>query len=223
VSENGSSEIDADSFRERFIEYTRKAFQMLPKLEQPYILDIGCGSGLPTLELARLSNGKIIGVDIDQPQLVKLNRKIAEVGLSHRVKTINCSLFEINFPDEIFDIIWAEGSIWIIGFEESLKGWRRFLKPKGFLVIHDAISTIANKLENIHDWGYELIDSFMLPEDAWWTKYYRPLENRIKELYKKYRNNSEAIKTLRKYQNEIDLVKRNPQEQSSAFYILQTS
>jgi ubiquinone/menaquinone biosynthesis C-methylase UbiE len=223
VSENGSSEIDADSFRERFIEYTRKAFQMLPKLEQPYILDIGCGSGLPTLELARLSNGKIIGVDIDQPQLVKLNRKIAEVGLSHRVKTINCSLFEINFPDEIFDIIWAEGSIWIIGFEESLKGWRRFLKPKGFLVIHDAISTITNKLENIHDWGYELIDSFMLPEDAWWTKYYRPLENRIKELYKKYRNNSEAIKTLRKYQNEIDLVKRNPQEQSSAFYILQTS
>jgi ubiquinone/menaquinone biosynthesis C-methylase UbiE len=223
VSENGSSEIDADSFRERFIEYTRKAFQMLPKLEQPYILDIGCGSGLPTLELARLSNGKIIGVDIDQPQLVKLNRKIAEVGLSHRVKTINCSLFEINFPDEIFDIIWAEGSIWIIGFEESLKGWRRFLKPKGFLVIHDAISTITNKLENIHDWGYELIDSFMLPEDAWWTKYYRPLENRIKELYKKYRNNSEAIKTLRKYQNEIDLVKKNPQEQSSAFYILQTS
>lgn len=103
--ENVSSEIDESSFRKRFIKYTRKAYQMLPKLEQPSILDIGCGSGLPTLELARLNNGKIIGIDIDQTQLEKLNRKIVEAGLAHRVKTINCSLFEMNFPDESFDII----------------------------------------------------------------------------------------------------------------------
>ena len=42
---------------------------MLPELAKPRILDMGCGSGIPTLELARLSRGEAIGIDIDQPAL----------------------------------------------------------------------------------------------------------------------------------------------------------
>ncbi|MDH5376623.1 MAG: class I SAM-dependent methyltransferase, partial [Candidatus Bathyarchaeota archaeon] len=197
-----------DYFREHFTRYTRKAFQMLPKLEKPRILDIGCGSGVPTIELAKLSDGEIIGVDINQSLLDELNRKIEEEGFSSRVKTVKCSLFEMDFPDESFDIIWAEGSIWIIGFEKALKEWNRLLKPNGFLVVHDEIKTVSNKLKKIPSCGYELIDYFSLPEDAWWTEYYKPLEIRIEELRVKHENNSEALKTLKKYQNEVDMVKR---------------
>jgi ubiquinone/menaquinone biosynthesis C-methylase UbiE len=212
-----------DHFREYFNKYTRKAFQMLPKLEKPRILDIGCGSGVPTIELAKLSDGEIIGVDINQSLLDELNRKIEEEGFSSRVKTVKCSLFDMDFPDESFDIIWAEGSIWIIGFEKGLKEWNRLLKPNGFLVVHDEIKTVSNKLKKIPSCGYKLIDYFSLPEDAWWTKYYKPLEIRIKELHMKYENNSDALKTLKKYQNEIDMVKRNPREHSSAFFVMQKS
>ena len=216
-------EINQDHFRERLNKYTRRAFQMLPKLEKPRILDIGCGSGVPTIELAKLSNGEIIGIDINQSLLDKLNRKIEEEGFSSRVKTVKRSLFEIDFPDESFDIIWAEGSIWIIGFEKGLKEWRRLLKPNGFLVVHDEIKTVSNKLEKIPSCGYKLVNHFSLPEDAHWTEYYKPLEIRIRELYMKYKNNPEALKILRKYQNEIDMVKRNPKEHSSAFFIMQKS
>jgi ubiquinone/menaquinone biosynthesis C-methylase UbiE len=222
MAEDSMAEIK-DNFRERLNRYTRKAFQMLPKLEKPRILDIGCGSGVPTIELANLSDGEIIGIDINQSLLDKLNRKIEEEGFSSRVKTVKCSLFEIDFPDESFDIIWAEGSIWTIGFEKGLKEWRRLLKPNGFLVVHDEIKTSSNKLEKISSRGYKLINHFLLPEDAWWTEYYRPLEIRVKELHMKYKNDSEAIKILKKYQNEIDMVKRNPKEHSSAFYIMQKS
>ena len=214
-------EVDQDRFRECLNKYTRRAFQILPKLERPRILDIGCGSGVQTVELAKLSDGEIIGIDIDQSLLDKLNRKIEEEGFSDRVKTIKCSLFEMDFPDESFDIMWAEGSIRIIGFEKGLKEWRRLLKPNGFLVIHDEIKTVSNKLKKIPSCGYKLINHFQLPEDAWWTEYYRPLEKQIKELYIKYKNNSEALKTLKKHQNEIDMVKRNPKEHSSAFYVMQ--
>ena len=69
-------EINEDQFRERLNRYTRKAFKMLPELEKPRILDIGCGSGVPTIELAKLSNGEIIGIDINQSLLDKLNKKI---------------------------------------------------------------------------------------------------------------------------------------------------
>ena len=34
-----------DRVREHFNRFTRKAFEMLPKLDRPFILDVGCGSG----------------------------------------------------------------------------------------------------------------------------------------------------------------------------------
>lgn len=76
MSEKILPEINIDHFREAFSKYTRKAFQLLPKLKRPKILDIGCGSGVPTIELIKLSIGEIIGLDIDQTQLEKLERKI---------------------------------------------------------------------------------------------------------------------------------------------------
>jgi len=110
-----------DRIRKHLLKYTRKAFRMLPKLDKHHILDVGCGSGIPTMELARLSNGQIIGLDINQPLLDRLTRKIEKAGLSDRAKTLKCSMFDMDFLDESFDIIWAEGSISVIGFERGLK------------------------------------------------------------------------------------------------------
>ncbi|WNZ28499.1 MAG: class I SAM-dependent methyltransferase [Candidatus Bathyarchaeota archaeon] len=57
------------------MKYTRQAFQILPKINEPYILDIGCGSGIPTIELAKLSEGTIVNVDTDHKELEKLDKK----------------------------------------------------------------------------------------------------------------------------------------------------
>ena len=58
-------------------------------LEGGKILDIGCGNGTPTLELARLSGGEVIGVDIDQSALDEFAGKIQAAGLGDRVKALN--------------------------------------------------------------------------------------------------------------------------------------
>jgi len=113
-------QIQKDQLRKRLLKYTRKAFRMLSKMYKPRILDVGCGSGVPTLELARLSKGETIGIDIDQYSLDRLTRGIEQAGFSNRVKTVNCSMLNMDFPDESFDIIWAEGSTFIIGFERAL-------------------------------------------------------------------------------------------------------
>jgi len=82
---------------------------MLPEMDKPRILDIGCGPGGQTMELARLTQWEVIGIDIHQPYLDQLTKKIKEAGFSNRVHAINCSMFDMQFPDESFDIIWAEG------------------------------------------------------------------------------------------------------------------
>jgi len=135
---------------------------MLPEIDRPRILDVGCGSGIPTLELARLGQGEVIGIDIDQPALDKLTRKVKEAGLADQVQALNCSMFDMDFPDNSFDILWSEGSIYEIGFQKGIRGWKRFIKPGGYMVIHDEQGNVKDKLEQISNCGYELLGYFML-------------------------------------------------------------
>lgn len=213
-------EAKIDQIRKHFLRYTRQAFQILPRIKEPHILDVGCGSGNPTIELAKISDGIITGIDIDQNMLDKLDEKIQEEGLSNRVFTKKCSLLNIDFPDETFDIIWAEGSIHIVGFEKGLKELRHLLRQDGFLVVHDGSKDISNKLRKLPDLGYKLVSHFMLPEDAWWIQYFEPLEQLIKQQRKKA-NNNESLSILERYQTEVNTYKMNPKENISAFYIFQ--
>ena len=194
---------------------------MLPKLSLPKILDIGCGSGVPTMELARLSNGEIIGIDIDYFVLDEFNEKIKEAHLSDRVRTIRCSMFDIEFPEASFDIIWAEGVMAVIGFERALRKWRRLIKPKRFLVVHDDIGDVERKHDLIPLCGYVLIDMFVIPKEVWWSEYYCPLEKKVKALQKKYSNDPEALALLDKEQKEVEAFKNNPQLHGSVFFLMQ--
>ena len=222
--------------------YTEQAFEMLPPVTSPRILDVGCGPGGPTMALARLTEGEVVGIDTHQPYLDRLSEKIEQAGLTHRVRAINCSMFEIDFPGESFDIIWAEGSIYIMGFERGLKEWQRLLKPKGFLVVHEmtwlrpnppqeihdywktlypGIGTVHEKIDHIEGCGYDLLGHFTLPDDAWWYEYYGPLEKRIKRLRKKYVDDPTAMAQLEEEQKEIEMYRKYHEWYGSVFFIMQ--
>lgn len=211
--------IDKDVFRENLIKYTKKAFQMLPELDNPRILDIGCGSGVPAIELARLCNGQITGIDCNQSLLDIFTQKIKEAGLSDRVCALNCSLFELNFPDEHFDIVWSEGSIFVIGFRKGLKAWRRFIKSNGFLVVHDEATNIAEKRRHISECGYHLIGDFMLSEDMWWKEYFNPLKKYLHEVREKC-SDPAVLSACDTEQKEIDMFKKDSRN-GSIFFIMQ--
>ena len=213
--------IEKDHIRENLNKYTRKAFKLLPKCKNLHILDVGCGSGVPTIELAKISDGHVIGIDIDETSLNLLRRKLRETGLNNRVSVIKDSILTMDFPEESFDIIWAEGSIFVIGFEKSIKKWRRFLKPNGFLVIHDENKDKNKKLGLIIKYGYALIAQFELTDNLWWLEYYTPLEQLIQEFRHKYPNDSELSNELNKDQVEIDKCKSNSIVISSFFVIMQ--
>ncbi|MFX0100078.1 MAG: class I SAM-dependent methyltransferase [Candidatus Hodarchaeota archaeon] len=220
MKEAARLEAEIDGFRDMFREYMEKAYNMLPRLEKPRILDLGCGTGFSTIELARLSGGEIVGIDIDQPALEKAKKRVELEHLTDRVKVMNCSFKEIDFDDGSFDILWSEGSIQFIGFEKGLKEWKRLLKPCGFLVIHAAPYEVTLDVKRIKSLDYELFEQFDLPENIWWDDYYRPLDNFIRDLMDKLPEKGEIPPIMKKKRLEIEKVKKNPRHFKSAFYIL---
>jgi ubiquinone/menaquinone biosynthesis C-methylase UbiE len=210
-----------DRIRKRLLKYTRKAFLMLPKLDKPRILDIGCGSGVPTMELAKLCNGKLTALDINQDMLDVLSGKVEKAGLSSRVEVINCSLLDMQLPDGSFDIIWAEGSINIIGFKKGLQEWKRFLKPDGFMVVHDERNNVRKKLKQISDCGYVLLGYFELDSETWWTEYFLPLEKLVVDTQTKYPDFPVVGEMLQDACREIEMFKNNPERNSSVYFVIQ--
>jgi SAM-dependent methyltransferase len=230
---------DVTSERREFIQ---RAFRMLPALDQPRILDVGCGRGGPTLELARLSGGVVTGVDTNRQALNDLTAQAAAAGLSARVQVQVGSMSALDFADESFDIIWAEGSIHVIGFETGLNSWRQFLAPQGFLVIHEmawlrpdppaeiatywrriypGIRTVAEYAAAVPQHGYRLVAAFALPDTFWGQNYFHPLNTRIRALRQKYQDNAAALATLDQEQRQVDLHQRYEAWYGSAYLVMQ--
>ncbi|MDD1764347.1 MAG: hypothetical protein LUQ70_06490 [Methanobacteriaceae archaeon] len=125
----------------------------------------------------------------------------------------------MNFPEESFDIIWAEGSIFAVGFETGLKDWRPLIKKQGFLVVHDDYQDHLHKLQLMGKCGYQLLDSFFISHQAWWSEYYQPLEKQIQELQIKSITDFELQIVLKKEEDEIKWFKAH--KSSSVFYVMQ--
>jgi ubiquinone/menaquinone biosynthesis C-methylase UbiE len=223
-------------------EYTQKAYEIIPKINKPIILDIGCGPGLQTVKLAKLSNGTIYAIDNHQPFLDQLKKTAKEKNLINRIKIINKSMLKMDFPEDFFDIIWSEGSIFIIGFERGLNEWKKYIKKDGYLAVHEmawlksnppkeikdyfdevypSITTIDKNINIIRKCGYKILGHFPLPEDAWWDFYYNPLEKRLEKLKLKYKNNSEALEIIKEQEKEINLYRKYNQWYGSVFYVMQ--
>jgi ubiquinone/menaquinone biosynthesis C-methylase UbiE len=209
-----------DSLRTDLLVYTRQAFDILPRIQNPEILDIGCGSGLPTVELARLSNGKITAIDINQAMLDTLIKRASEAGYSDRITVLNQSLMTMDFPSGHFDIIWAEGSISAIGFEKGLIEFKTFIKNGGYLVVHDEKGQLKKKIKAINRIGYELIDYFILNDEVWRNIYYNPLEKYINDLETKYPENNRVRIILQSDLREIQEYYVNSDRYQSVFFIM---
>jgi cyclopropane fatty-acyl-phospholipid synthase-like methyltransferase len=209
-----------DRVRERLTKYTAKAFNMVPKMDRPRILDVGCGTGVPTLKLAELSGGHITAIDLDRDAVDRLKQTIAASGLSDRVEARTSSMLDMDFPPGSFDIIWAEGSIVHVGFKKALTEWGPLLKPKGCLAVHDGKDNLAQKLNDISASGYELLGYFNLDEQTWKKEYFFPMQRLINEARSGHAGDQDMLALLDKEQRELDVFKADPASCCSVFFVM---
>ena len=204
------------------------------------IADIGCGTGASTLALARHLNAQITAVDFLQGFLDELEVRANAAGLMHKISPLCASMDKLPFTDEEFDVIWAEGSIYNIGFEYGVSNWRRYLKPGGLLVASEItwltdqrpseiqqhwqqeypeIDLASSKFNILEKHGYLPICYFVLPEHCWLDNYYHPMQNNV-DAFLKRNGHSEAARAIVDAElNEIRLYEKYKDYFSYGVYI----
>lgn len=180
---------------------TLKALHSLP-IKSGNALEIGCGKGVTTNLLANYSAFHLTALDNDEYSLSCVKEKMTNNSNEQRVTTVCASMTAMPFVNDHFDLLWSEGSAYIMGVKQALKTWKAFLKCNGYLVISDLVwltdspderakafwqhnyPSMASHEQRIIDMtkaGYEVIESFTLSEQSW-RNYLEPLKKKLSQV-----------------------------------------
>lgn len=225
---------------------TRRALEMLfgtglERVGEDFrVLDMGCGNGTQTLRLAAELRCRVTAVDNHQPYLDELERRAESQGLADRIETRCADMNGLDLGGEVFDLVWAEGSIFVAGLPEALRAWQKFLKPGGalgytdltwfedgapdecrgfFAVEYPPMTDAASHLEAIEECGYDLVGHFRLPESSWWEPYYGPLAERLAG-YVPPDDDEETRAVLDMIRGEIDVYRRFSRWYGYEFFLM---
>ncbi|KZN61300.1 MerR family transcriptional regulator [Pseudoalteromonas luteoviolacea] len=217
-------------------EDTLKALRHVPKPIRK-ILEIGCGKGQSTRVLAQNCQAHITAIDNEQSALDAVSEAFASINKTDRLTTNCISMTDLDYPRAYFDLIWSEGSAYIMGVENALRRWRPLLVKSGTLVFSDLVwqtdtpsdksitfwqkeypdmQTVSERRNQIQNIGFKLVSDFPLSTKAA-ENYYEPLRKRVKAL----NTNSLSVKAYDDIEHEIDIYTRYANEFGYHMFMLQ--
>jgi len=218
---------------------TLKALSMLDGLPPTArIVDFGCGAGAASLVLAKATQGSVTAVDIHQPFLGETDTHAVREGLADQIETVRADMGDPPFLDDSFDLVWSEGAIYNIGFEEGLRRWRRLLPSGGLVAVteitwlseapprkavdfwteYPAMTNIDDNLSKVRSADFEPMGHFVLPSEAW-ENYYGPLQEQLVSFRSKHSENAEAQTLSDSVQREIEVWKECGSSYGYVFYL----
>lgn len=207
-------------------EDTLKALEKVP-FSPEKILDIGCGKGVSTTLLAQHCQAEITAVDNEASALARLSERAQVAGVADKITPLCASMTDLPFPAASFDLLWAEGSAYIMGVRNALSEWKTLLKDGGMLVFSDLVwltptpseqasgfwqkeypdmTTAAERIKQAEACGYSVLDSFSLSKAAS-DAYYGPLQQQVDALRDKMQGSAalaDLDAELRAYQESAD-------------------
>ncbi len=206
------------------------------------ILDIGCGNGPQTIQLAKLTHGTILALDNHQPFLDELRRRAEAEAVSDRIHTWLKDMGTLGPDDGPFDLIWSEGALYIMGFNNGLAACHSLLTCGGLLAVSElswlkpdppaectryfsneypTMSDAESNLSAGKNCGYKIVGHFTLPDSAWWESYYQPLEMRLQIFREKYAADRERLDMVESVQMEIEIFRKYSRYYGYIFYLMQ--
>ncbi len=205
------------------------------------ILDIGCGNGAQTLQLAKHTPGMILAIDNHQPFLDELRRRAEAAGVWSKIRLTLRDMRTLTADDGPFDLVWSEGALFVMGFREGLTICRSLLARGGGLAVSElawltsdppaecreffagtypAMADVTANLAVIRACGYEVIEHFTQPESAWWEPYYLPLQSRLHVLRDRHARDSDRMGMIEFILKEIDIYRKYSAYYGNVFYVM---
>ena len=149
----------------------RKLLQNPRKILNPYIhegmivLDLGCGPGVFSIEIAKLigDSGKVIAADLQEGMLDKVRQKIKGIKLEQRITLHKCKEDSIDLTEKV-DFVLAFYVVHEVPDHDNLfKELKSVLKPNGQLLIvepkvHVSKKTFVLMIDKIKSIGFEIED-----------------------------------------------------------------
>jgi DNA-binding transcriptional MerR regulator/ubiquinone/menaquinone biosynthesis C-methylase UbiE len=211
--------------------------------DRPAILEPGCGTGGASLDLAELSGGNLLSVDVYQPFLDRLRERAEARGLAGQVTPHKGDMAALDCAPESFDMIWCEGAAYIMGVDNALAGWKRFLRPGGFLVFSDAVwlkdpesgevpedmrrfwaeaypamRTAEDNVRAGEAAGYVSLGHFTI-DRACWDAFYADVERRLSDVEETLGSDPDGRAIIDVTRREIALYRENPEAYGYEFHV----
>lgn len=134
------SELQRLEFQHRiWAEHTFSSWRRAGFRHGDRVLDLGCGPGLATLDLAHWvgAEGRVVAVDSSQRYLEVLRTRVAELGLD-QIEVVSEDVHRLSLPPESLDAAYAR---WLFCFspqpERLVEMLARTLRPGGRLLVTD--------------------------------------------------------------------------------------
>jgi len=102
-----------------------------------HVLEVGCGTGKSTCMLAGRGL-RVTALDQHPLMLEKAKRRAEREGLTG-IDWVQGSVHALPFPDDTFDVVFAESVTVFTNVEQSLKEYYRVLKPQGRLIDRELV------------------------------------------------------------------------------------
>ncbi|MBN1533817.1 MAG: methyltransferase domain-containing protein [Spirochaetes bacterium] len=138
-----------------------RAIEKLGPLGHERILDLGCGNGLLTIELARrLPSGHVTGIEVSSEMAALARQNIERLGVTN-VDVVNMDALEMEYRDD-FDALFSNSAIhWIRDLQAMYRLIFRSLKPGGRIIVQTGlrepsalVDTIRAVLQVEEYWPY---------------------------------------------------------------------
>lgn len=118
----------------------QKSYQMMRVREGHKVLDVGCGPGIDTINLAKLvkEGGEVIGVDFDEEMVETANKNAQSAGVSDWVSHRPADATQLPFESNVFDACRSERVFQHLQEPDlALEEIIRVTKPGGWIVVVD--------------------------------------------------------------------------------------
>lgn len=194
--------------------YLKMALALVSDPPPRYMLDLGCGSGVPTGILAACFDGEIVAVDSDADALNILREHALEQKFLHRLK-IRCETAAgMEAYNQQFGLMLAEGLFNVIGFETGLQLAQRLVIPGGALVVHDEWKDHGIKMQLLGGYGFRVAGLIHLDTEIWIRGLYQPLREALGALPAAVIRRHHATELA-----ELDALNRHPDAFRSVYYV----